>query len=90
MDDRLTRSTLLHFFYGRPKDIKHLHHYLYHHIRHRRSRWHRGINFESPKEIFDALEDIDKDLLARFNVVGRLKTSDVTRVLKSELTRSLA
>lgn len=33
-----------------------------------------GVNFESSKEIFNALEDIDKDVLARFDVLSRLRT----------------
>ena len=89
MKDRLTRSALLHFLCGRPEDIEHLDHYIYHRVRHRRSWCHRGINLESSKEIFDALEDIDKDILACFDVLGRLRTSDVSRVLVSEVMRSL-
>jgi hypothetical protein len=36
------------------------------------------VNFESSKEIFNALEDIDEDILACFDVLRRLRTH-VTR-----------
>jgi hypothetical protein len=32
-----------------------------------------GVNFESSKEIFNALEDIDKDVLACFDILSRLE-----------------
>ena len=32
-----------------------------------------GVNFESSKEIFNALENVNKDILACFDVPSRLK-----------------
>jgi hypothetical protein len=42
-----------------------------------------SVNFQSSKEIFDPLEDIDKEILACFDVLGRLKTLDVRRICTS-------
>jgi len=42
-----------------------------------------GVNFESSKEIFDALEDIDEEILACFGVLSRLRTPEVTRTRTS-------
>ena len=36
-----------------------------------------SVNFQSSKEIFDALEDIDEKILACFDVLGRLKALDL-------------
>ena len=37
-----------------------------------------GVNFQSSKEIFDALEDVDQEFLTGFDVLGRLITTNVT------------
>jgi hypothetical protein len=74
MKDELTRSTLLHFLCGSAKDIQHLDHYLPHHVHHRWSWWDFDINLKSSEEIFDALEDINNDVLAFFDFLGRLKS----------------
>ncbi len=42
-----------------------------------------GVNFKSSKETFDVLEDINKEILACFNVLSRLETPDVTRTRTS-------
>ena len=70
--DDLTRSTLLHFLCDDRKDIQDLDHDLHHHFRHSWSWWDLGVNFKSSKEIFDALEYIDKNILAFFDILSCL------------------
>jgi hypothetical protein len=38
-----------------------------------------GVNFQSSEEIFNALEDIDEEILACFDVLSRLRPPDVTK-----------
>lgn len=75
-----TCPTLLHFYRGVRKNVQDLDHYLHHHVRHRRSWGHLGVNFESFKEIFEALKDIDKDVLAFFDILSSLRILNVTSV----------
>ena len=37
------------------------------------------VYFQSSEEIFNALEDIDEEILACFDVLSRLRTLDVMR-----------
>src|SRR6266702_624395 len=78
-NDELTCSTLFHFFCGSRKDVQDLNYYLHHHVCHCRSWCDPGINLKSSKEIFDTLEDIDKEVLACIDILSRLGTPDVTR-----------
>ena len=80
----LTCSTLLHFPCGRTQDIKNLNNHLHHHVRHFRSWWDCDINYKSSEGIADPLKHINKEILACFDILGCLKTSDVTRARTSQ------
>ena len=82
--DGLTRSTLFHFLCGCREDIQNLNCYFHHFFRHRQSQRDLGISLEAPKEILNASEDVDKDVLARRDTFSCLRTLDVTRARLGE------
>jgi hypothetical protein len=67
-----TRSTLPHLFRGNREDAQHFDHNLHDYVRHCLRRFHCRIGLKTLEEFFDAIEEIDQGVLARFNILGYL------------------
>jgi hypothetical protein len=74
----LARSPLLNLIRCDPENTEHLDHYLNDYIRHFRRRCYRGVDFETSKKTFDALENVNKSVLACANILSRLTDIGVT------------
>jgi hypothetical protein len=73
LDKLLTRSPLLNLNRRHPKNTEDLYHYLDDYMRHFRRRWHIGVDFGTSKKAFDALDNIDKSVLACANELSCLR-----------------
>ena len=69
----LTRTALPNLLGSNTKNREHLHHNLYDYIRHFGCWSHLGVDFETSEEVFDALKDVDKSVLACMNVYSCLR-----------------
>jgi len=70
--EKHTGSTLLHLLRRNREDVQDFDHDLHDYVSHRLSWWHFHVRFEAFEEIFDTLEEIDKGLLTRVNILGGL------------------
>ena len=73
VEDKPTRSSLLHLLCCNGKHGQHFRHNLCHHIRHRRSRVDFCIGLEAYKEVFDFVEEFNKHFSASSRVPRRLR-----------------
>jgi hypothetical protein len=71
--DRLTRPSLLDLLCRDSKDSENLDHYLYDQILHRLGQSHLNICLETFEKVFDPLEEIDERVLARSDILSRLR-----------------
>ena len=87
MRDQLTYSSTFHSLCYNPKNAQYLHHNLYEHLCHNRSRWNVGVNLEPAKEKFDAIEQIDECVLVSTDISSSLRNLGVKQATPNYRTR---
>src|SRR6267142_1947546 len=80
----LTWSLLLDLLGHQSKSGENFHQYLNDDFGHCPSRRESGINFKTVQEVFDRLEQINKSIVGRTDVLGCLIRSDVRRTCLRE------
>jgi hypothetical protein len=78
-EGQLTRFALLNLFCCDGENEKYLDHDLHHNFLHFCGRLDIDINFESSEEVFDALEEVDKQVLISADSRSCLKTTWMSR-----------
>jgi hypothetical protein len=69
---QLTESSTLHFFCHDRKDGQHLNHNFNDYVAHSPSRRDAGIYLKPAEEVFDAVKDVEKPVLASARIFSRL------------------
>ena len=75
---RLTQSSLVDLFCRQGKHDQQFDQDFDHYLSHRRCGLDLGIDLESTGDVFDALKDVDKFIVAFSHVFGRLAGANVT------------
>ena len=75
---RLTESSLVDLFCRQGKHDQQFDHNFDHHLSHRRGGLDLRVNLESTGDVFNALEGVDKCIVAFSHVFGRLAGANVT------------
>ena len=88
-DGQLTRFALFNLLCCDSKNRKYLDHGFHHNVHQSCSRRNLNINFESSKEIFDALEEVNKDVLGGANSLSRLKKDLGVMIANAKKWRTL-
>ena len=73
MQEEPTDSVLIDFLCGNRENGEDLYHYLYDYIPHFGSRLHLDVGFETQKEGFNALEDVNDSAVTRANIPNGLE-----------------
>ena len=73
----LTQSSLVDLFCRQSKHDQQFDHDFDYHLCHRQCRSNLGIDLESTGEVFNALEDVDKGVVAFSHVFGRLADANI-------------
>ena len=74
---QLTQSSLVDLFRRQGKHDQQFDHDFDHHLCHRGCGSDLGIDLESTREVFNALEDVDKGVVAFSHVFGRLAGANI-------------